>query len=275
VGVGKLFRSWGDGLACILIPSSCVRCGPPIPDDGLPGLCRDCSAALRPFPAVGQCRVCALPLERDPLAGRDRCRNCASSRVPYGRITALGDYEDVWGELVRALKYRGDRVVARGLGDMLAAQVLADAEGWYRSPADVIVPVPLSRRRRRERGFNQAEDLSRPLAEGLGKPLRIAALRRRREGERQVGKDRNARRKLGPGTFDADPRWVWGRRVLVVDDVVTTTATLRASARALLWAGALEVTAAVVARTGCSADPQGFHLTGDSRIKGDPPSRKE
>ncbi len=229
---------------------------------------------LHPFSAPGQCRVCALPLERDPLERRGRCRNCAALRAPYVRITALGDYEDMWGELVRALKYRGARVVARGLGEMLAGQILRDVESWQRRPADIVVPIPLSRRRRLERGFNQAEDIARPLADVLGKPLRVAALRRRREGGRQVGRGRAARRRLGPGAFEADPRWVWGRRILLVDDVVTTTATLRAAARVLLSAGALEVSTGVVARTSSSRDPAGFQLRGGFRRAGDLQIRK-
>ncbi len=251
----EFFNRWGDGLAEILIPSSCVRCGPDVADDGLPGICGRCLRELRWFPATGQCRVCALPVDRDPLARGARCKNCASSRAPYVRITALGDYDGLWGELIRSLKFSGARILARGLGEMLAGQVLCDDDGWGDKPADILVPVPLSPRRRRERGFNQAEDLALPMARVLDRPLRAAALKRRHDGDRQVGRGRAARRRLPGDTFAADARWVWGRRVLLVDDVVTTTATLRAASRALLAAGALEVYTAVVARTGCSTDP--------------------
>jgi len=114
---------------------------------------------------------------------------------------------------------------------------------------DALVPLPLHRARLRSRGYDQALELSRPLAQAFGLPLLDRALVRRRATPAQSRLDAAARRRNLRGAFDADPAVVLPPHVAIVDDVVTTGATLHAAARALRRAGAQRVDAWVCART--------------------------
>ncbi len=144
-------------------------------------------------------------------------------------------------DAIHALKY-GDRpALARPLGRWLAARI--------RLPRDaLVVAVPLGRRRRLARGYDQAGRLAEQVARAGGAPLLQGALRRVRETPPQVGRSRAARAANVAGAFEADPRRVAGRELVLVDDVVTTGATADAAARALLAAGARRVTVVALAR---------------------------
>ncbi len=145
---------------------------------------------------------------------------------------------------VHRLKYHRDLALAETLaGELLA---LVQSEGWA---VEAVVPVPLGPMRRRERGYNQAALLAFPLALGLGVPYRGGALARTRETASQVGLGAAARRRNVAGAFAVvQPQAVEGKILLLVDDVMTTGATLDAAASALKNAGARRVFAVTVAR---------------------------
>jgi ComF family protein len=134
-----------------------------------------------------------------------------------------------------------------GLGDALAVPIARFAESlsW---PLDVILPVPLGRKRMQERGYNQVDLIARPLSLALGLDYRPAALKRKRETVSQVGLSAVERRDNMQKAFVADALVVRGKNVLVMDDVSTTGSTLSSSAEALLQAGAKDVFALTVAR---------------------------
>jgi ComF family protein len=146
-------------------------------------------------------------------------------------------------QAIHRLKYQRERHLAEPLAilveDCLAARPLA---------VDAVVPVPLDPGRQRARGYNQAALLATPLAQHLGRPLVVDALRRVRSTRPQVGLSARARRANVRGAFAAAAGAVAGARLLVVDDVMTTGATLQACAEALHGAGADAVWGAVVAR---------------------------
>ena len=208
------------------------------------------------------CAVCARVLDA-PLAGAV-CPACWSAIVPAGslfstdtivRARALGPYDGTLREMLHALKYDGRRSIAPPLSRMMrehGADILEDA--------DVVVPVPLHRRRQRERGFNQAEDL----ASGLGRPV-LRALSRVRPTTPQVDLSREQRVGNVAGAFairggnrtpfrlfdqndSPEQRPLQGQIVVLVDDVATTGATLEACARLLKRAGAVDVLALTAAR---------------------------
>jgi len=147
--------------------------------------------------------------------------------------------------MITKLKYGGERHQADPLGRWAAR---AAGEAPFSSEIDVVVPLPLSGPRRRERGFNQAELLAETIATRLRVPLRPRVLRKVVDTPPQAGLSRAARRRNLDGVFRARERAVRGRRILLVDDVLTTGASLSEAARTLRKAGARRVDAAVVAR---------------------------
>jgi ComF family protein len=155
------------------------------------------------------------------------------------RSGAIGEYEGRLRDAIHALKYDGRRSLARPLG-----RLMRDCCSQVLDSADLIVPVPLHFRRQRVRGFNQADDLARP----LGLPV-SRALRRRRHTASQTDLPADARHRNVSNAFRL--RWradVAGRCIVLVDDVSTTGATLEACARVLLAHGAREVRALTAAR---------------------------
>ncbi len=203
--------------------------------------CRRCARGVGPaqLPVNGGCPRCAGPLAVD-----DPLSTGPSGRPgPVTRVIAAFPYAQTPRALVLALKFHARASVAPLLADTLAEAVTAAGV-----PGDLIVPVPLGRSRRRERGYNQAELLAGPLAKRLRLRHRANALRRTRDTRPQTELTRTGRRRAQQGAYQATPKLVRGRGVLLVDDVLTTGATVRACALALRRAGARGVVAAVVCR---------------------------
>jgi ComF family protein len=147
---------------------------------------------------------------------------------------------------LHALKFRGRRRLAHLLGREAGRRWVASGE---LSGAAALVPVPLSRARRRERGYNQAELIARGVARETGIPIRLGILKRIRERPPQAGLSRSARRKNVTGVYRAKlPPRLRGEVLLLVDDVLTTGATAEAASRALLAAGAGAVDVLTLAR---------------------------
>lgn len=182
------------------------------------------------------------------------CRRCRASFLPYphsvDRLPA--GLSDVWiafvfsgplREVVHQLKYRSVRRLAQPLGSLMVASL-----AQHPLLVDAVLPVPLHRDRYAERGFNQAEELAREIARSLRLPLIASRLTRVRATEQQARLDAQARAKNMHGAFcwqGAPPP----RRVLLVDDVLTTGATMGACAEALRGAGAEQVVGLALARS--------------------------
>lgn len=226
---------WGRRLAGWLWPPRCLLCGEP----GLDGrdLCRGCAAAL-PWNRSA-CLRCALPLSTTEPA----CGFCLRHPPPVDEAHAALVYGFPVDRLLPRLKFHADLACAR-----LLAQLMVEAFAGLPRP-DALVPLPLHRARLRSRGYDQALELARPLAQAFGLPLLDRALIRRRATPAQSRLDAAARRRNLRGAFAADPAIALPPHVAIVDDVVTTGATLHAAARALRRAGAQRVDAWVCART--------------------------
>jgi ComF family protein len=220
------------------LPQQCALCAARA---GGALLCPACAAALpRPPPA---CPVCALPTPAATVCGA-----CATGPPPYVATVAATVYEWPVDRLLQRLKYGGHFALADWAGGMLAAAVRV-ALG-IRAPIarpDVVVALPLAPARQRNRGFNQAQEIAARAARSLALPLGHA-LQRHGNGPPQAALPWRARRQNVHGAFTVRGE-VRGARVALVDDVMTTGATLAEAAHVLRVAGAARVECWVVART--------------------------
>jgi ComF family protein len=225
---GGLARS----LANLVFGGSCYLCRGAAQDV----LCAQCEAEL-PRLAGPACPRCALPSPGGALCGR-----CLASPPAYDETVAALAYEFPADVLVQGLKFRGELALAPLLGELLAARLPRGAR------VDWIVPVPLSAARLRARGFNQALEIARPLATATGCRLAPLLAERGRDTPPQLELPREERARNVRGAFRCGER-LERAEIALVDDVMTTGATLDELAATLKRAGAARVVNWVVART--------------------------
>jgi ComF family protein len=228
---GPGFLNYCQNIVRSVLPQACWLCGAP---GASSPICAGCDADLPHLPR-SRCAVCALPIATGTI-----CGGCLQSPPRFDRVVTVFGYRYPVDALICAFKYGGRLALARPLGEALAQIGAPDV--------DAIVAMPLARKRLAERGFNQAQELARVAAARTGIPLLPFACRRIIETPPQAAlpwqeRARNVRRAF---VCDAD---FTGMRIAVVDDVLTTGATLNELARVLRKAGAREVSGWVVART--------------------------
>lgn len=242
-------RRWIGAALDAVLPWTCLACGR---IQGEPGLCPACWSGM-PWIAAPCCARCGAPFavgEGDESARR--CAACAASASPVGTIRTALRYDGASRPIILGFKH-ADRLHAAPL----LARWLLRAGHDLLGRADLVAPVPLHWSRLAWRRYNQAAEMARPLARLAGRPYAADLLVRRRRTPSQGALTRDGRRRNVGGAFAVGKRWrtrLAGRHVLLVDDVVTTGATLEACARALLDAGAGGVDALAVARV---VDPLG------------------
>ncbi len=239
------YLDWGrrvlGGVADALLPQLCLACGTAIGSGG--AVCPACWNTLR-FIAPPLCVGCGLPFDFD---GADSiCGDCARAWPNFAPARAALRYDDASKKLILGFKH-GDRIhAARAFA---AWMTRAGAE--LIENCDVIVPVPLHWRRLALRRYNQAAELARAIVKLTDRRYAPLALKRVRATQPQGGFGRAARARNVAGAFVVPPRQrdaVAGRRVLLIDDVVTTGATAAACARSLFKAGAKSVNLLALAR---------------------------
>jgi ComF family protein len=223
---------------CRALPVRCLVCtGPGEADLDL------CAACRRALPENQHaCPRCALPLPPLPLPGDGLCGHCLRQPSPLQATRATFVYAAPVDGLVLRYKFHQDLAAGRLLARLMA-RILATAE----SP-QALVPIPLHPRRLRQRGYDQALELARPLARTLRLPLHAGLLRRVRATLPQSELDADARRANLRDAFQARCHGTPPAHVALVDDVMTTGATLQAAALALRRAGVARVDAWVCAR---------------------------
>lgn len=217
-----------------------------------PPRCSCCHAYLGHGQALcADCRRRAV-LHRTFFCGKCRARRYSACGICHERfpfvIGAAGEYEDpILKKLIRSLKFHFLRAAAAPLGFLLADY--AARLKIYRS-YDIILPIPLSRRRRRERGFNQSELIARAFAGRTGIPLDATSLWRPRYAPPQSGLNGDAARRANiAGSFEVRPSAaVAGKRIILLDDVITSGATMLAASEALRLAGAKDILALAAAK---------------------------
>lgn len=214
-------------------PFTCLLCGA---NSGTGQLCGACRSDL-PWHRLPQCPQCAIPTPDGQVCGA-----CLKHPPAFDRSRAALAYAFPLDRLIPRLKYNGQLAIAPALGECLADAVAS-------GPApDCLIPMPLHARRIRERGFNHATEIAREAAKRLGLPLDTESCQRIRDTPPQMGLKHDARRRNVRGAFicTGDVR---GKRIALVDDVMTTGTSLDELAATLKQAGALEVETWVVART--------------------------
>jgi ComF family protein len=239
--LARALRSALGGLADFALPPLCASCRDPVTDTGL---CPACWSRLS-FIAPPYCARLGIPFAYDPGPGVLSMQAIADP-PSYQRARSAVRYDDVARDAIRALKY-SDRL---DLAPMMG-RWMANAAGELLAEADALVPVPLHWRRLWARRFNQSAALADSISAVSGVPVSHAALKRVKATAQQVGLSKTERASNVQGAFRVPPDRkgeVASRRLILVDDVLTSGATMEACARALLRGGAANVDVLVFAR---------------------------
>jgi ComF family protein len=240
--LAALSRDGAGWLLDALLPPQCLACRGPVDRAGR--LCAECWRGID-FIAPPSCARCGLPFEFDPGAGA-LCGACLREPPLFDRAAAVMRYGETSKRLILAFKHADRIEAAPPFGEWLAragAALIAETE--------LVAPVPLHRWRLLARRYNQAALLAQAVGRIARRPVALDLLRRLRPTPSQGGLDAAQRRRNVRGAFAVRPHWrehVGGRAVLLVDDVMTTGATVEACARALKRAGAARVHVLTLAR---------------------------
>ncbi len=232
------------GLLELLLPPACPLCGGSMPQGpGRPPLCRACLTGIPPLESPC-CPRCSLPYPAEK--GSDHlCEPCLRQAPPFSWAAALGLYQGSLRTAVHRFKFSGAIGLDRPLANLLAEKLKERVEDFQ---PDLLVPVPLHPARLRQRSYNQSLLLARQLSRHWQVPTAHRLLMRTQETPSQQGLSADIRRRNLKGAFSLlHP--LCGKRILLVDDVLTTGATARECSRVLLSGGASAVSATVLART--------------------------
>jgi ComF family protein len=256
-GASAAGRGWlagiGDALVSVFFPAGCRICEELLTSASRVPICEACLASFKPVPQPA-CEVCGRPLAGlTPEPGSVRndgqallCPACRDKTYAFERARSFAVYEGALVQAILLLKYEQIEPLGAWFAGRLAGLVKEQGSALA---ADVVVPVPLHRQRERERGYNQAALLSQPLAKRLRLPHKAVLLMRTKARPEKQILTLEERWESVRGAFATRPgSQVDNLRVLLLDDVLTTGATLDACARALLEAGAKSVVGLTVAR---------------------------
>lgn len=227
-----LARNTARTLLDWLFPPTCLGCG----EEGV-FICSDCFSKIKLVPR-DVCNYCGAFTSK-----KGKCPNCDHRELPYSGFRAFAYYDGVVRKAIHHLKYQNDLTIGRYLAGWL--QLVYQRAGW---DVDLIVPIPIGEQKRQQRGYNQAERLAKPLSELLGIAYSHEALIRINEVSSQVGLNHEQRKENVRQAFMARASEVENRRLLLVDDVFTSGATMEAAAAELMAAGAKKVYCLTVAK---------------------------
>lgn len=242
-----MVRAAADAVASLLFPAPCRICETLLDAASRIPICRACLEAMGPLPGP-VCDRCGRPFPSLMTAesGPRQCLACRRGLYDFDLARSYADYNHTMARAVMLLKYSAVEPLAGWFAERLGELISLEPRLME---VDMVVPVPLDAARLRERGYNQAERIARPLARRLGLPLKPVLLLRKRPRPAKLKLTRRERWTTVHGAYamrDAEP--IDKARVLLLDDVFTTGATLDACSRALRAGGAAKVVAVTVAR---------------------------
>jgi ComF family protein len=236
-----ILRQWASDLTALIYPGACRLCEAASSDGWL---CEKCAAEIYALADRAACPACARPLAAD----NSPCPWCAGKSLkPLGRIAALGRYTGGLRTLILKAKFRGHWTVGQQLADCLYQQPRVAA---LLEQADLLVPIPLHWARQIARGYNQADVLAAGLSRRCGVSVDEAIKRVRRTEPQTSLNARLARARNVRGAFRlvrGAAKSIAGKHVVLIDDVMTTAATIRSAARAIQAALPASVSAIVAA----------------------------
>lgn len=231
-----------------VLPPRCRVCDASTTHAPVPWVCPACWLDIA-YITTSICYQCGQPLAAPPegiASAMHRCGACLQHPPPFERARAVGLYRGVLQHVIHAMKYQRIYALLRPLADLLQSQF---HDHWGDALPDLLVPMPLHRRRLRQREFDQACVLALELSRRLGIPLGADALVRHRYTRSQVGLSAAARRRNVRGAFRlCRAQRCQGKRILLIDDVLTTGATAWECAHLLARAGAARVDIYTLAR---------------------------
>jgi len=270
-----ILRSALDGLASVLFAAPCRICDQVLTNASRIPICEACLAGFERIDDP-MCQCCGRPFisAATSESAQSLCRLCRVDFYAFSRARSFAVYNDVLSEAIVLLKYEQVTRLGAWFADRLAEIVRQAADQWQ---ADIVVPVPLHAERRRERGYNQAELIARPLAKRLNMRLEPRMLVRIKPRPAQLVLSRTDHWKSVRGAYTVrEGRKVDNLRVMLVDDVLTTGATLDACARALKKAGAQVILGLTVGRVRSWTNvPAAAGRRGRAQIQGKPDERPE
>lgn len=236
-------RSAARAAVDLVLPPRCLWCSDEREEfTGGILLCTECRPVLTGA-SVARCLRCGLAAAANATGS---CGFCIREPQKYSAVVPLGTYADSLRQCILRLKHVGHEPLARAMGQLLAAERGAELRG---AQADVILPVPMHWFRRMIRRTNSAEFVAAAMADALRIPIANRVLSRTRNTRKQGPMLRTQRLDNVRGAFRVrDPASIRGRRILLVDDILTTGATCNEIAKVLLRAGATSVAVAVLAR---------------------------
>jgi ComF family protein len=238
------------GLFNLVFPDQCRLCEQPLTNVSRIPVCPACLSLPKPLEAEYFCRACRTPfVDSYPLDEHDLCTVCRESLVNFDAAYSFGSYEGPLRKLIHLFKYAKVESLALPLSRLLLQAMPLEQR------FDVVIAMPMHWRKRWQRGFNQAELLAKPVVKRYGLKL-STQLRRKRYTKPQAGLTEVQRREnLKDSFWVNNAQQIAGKRILLIDDVFTTGATLRSAAARLKKAGAAHVTALTLARV----DQRGFY----------------
>ena len=238
--VPRLLRDMSETAITFLYPAECRVCKEFLGATSVPYICENCWQDIQ-FLEPPWCNICGTP-------GIDGvCDECAITPPRYGKLRSMAFYQTTLQQAIHFFKFEKKKAIARHLIELINTHIPADCSI---AEYDFILPVPIHKKRLRERGFNQATLLANGIAKTEDVPVLTDALVRHRHTVAQSSLDREARQQNLIGAFEIrNPEILNGKRLLIFDDVFTTGATIREAVSELWTADPAEVDVLTLART--------------------------
>ena len=240
IDVPRLLRDISETAITFLYPAECRVCQEFLGATSVPYICNNCWQDIH-FLEAPWCDICGTP-------GVDgHCDACATTPPRYGKLRSIAFYQTTLQQAIHFFKFEKKRGLAQHLIQLINAHIPLDCRI---AEYDCILPIPIHKKRLRERGFNQSTLLADGIAKSGGVPILTDTLVRHRHTVAQSSLDREARQQNLMGAFEIrNPNIIRDKRLLIFDDVFTTGATIREAVHELWTADPVEVDVLTLART--------------------------